>query len=86
MEVEYPIDRFFLDFAIPNKKIAIECDGKKFHNNFDKERSTEKTNKDYARNTYLQIRGWRIVRFTGSQIVKNPIECVRTILKIKLVT
>ena len=54
---QYPVGRFFVDFADPLRRIAIECDGKAFH---DKEN-------DAKRDAELAGLGWRVWRFTGAE-------------------
>jgi very-short-patch-repair endonuclease len=62
---QYELSGYRLDFAIPNKKIAIEIDGYNFH------KTKEQMNYDYKREQSLEILGWRVFRFTGSQVFKN---------------
>lgn len=57
---QYPIDGMILDFADPHKKIAIECDGKDWH---DEE-------KDDARDSKLSAKGWIVYRISGSECVR----------------
>lgn len=62
---QYPVYGAILDFADPKKLIAIECDGKKWH---DQE-------KDAARDSRLAARGWTTYRITGSEcrrLVDDP--------------
>jgi len=54
---QYPVGKYFLDFGNPIVKVGIECDGKEFHT--DKE-------KDFKRDTELQELGWTIYRITGA--------------------
>lgn len=56
MYPQYPVDRFFVDFANPKAKVAIECDGAAFH--------TDKQ-KDSARDAKLEGLGWQIYRISG---------------------
>ena len=56
---EYPIDKYFADFADPINKIVIEVDGKQFHK--DKE-------KDSIRQKEIEALGWYVIRFDHSQI------------------
>lgn len=62
---QYPVLNYFLDFGNPFLKIGIECDGREFH--LDKE-------KDRIRDTNLRKQGWRIYRMPGSDCVRpiNP--------------
>lgn len=64
---QFPIGRFFADFACPRRKIAIECDGKEFH---DEER-------DRARDFEMVMNGWVVYRISGSdcnRIIPAPWE------------
>jgi len=54
---QYPVNKYFLDFGNPVIKVGIECDGKEFHK--DKE-------KDLKRDAYLHELGWSIYRISGS--------------------
>lgn len=58
---QFPACGFFLDFANPFLKIAIECDGQAYH---DKE-------KDFQRDMKLQNDGWIVFRVTGSECNRN---------------
>jgi len=53
-ELEYSIDRFFIDIAIPDKKIAIEYNASYWHQ--DKER-------DLKRQKLLESQGWKFIRY-----------------------
>lgn len=53
---QYPVGRFFVDFANPAAKVAIECDGAAYH--LDKA-------KDARRDAELAAIGWRIYRAPG---------------------
>jgi very-short-patch-repair endonuclease len=55
---QYPVDRFFVDFANPVAKVAIECDGAAFH---------QDKAKDAARDKRLAELGWAVYRITGSE-------------------
>ncbi len=69
--------RYCLDFGIHcNKgKINVECDGKAYHSTeYDRE-------KDRKRNNELASSGWLVLRFTGSEINKDPKMCAEKIKK-----
>ena len=57
------------------KKIVVELDGHEFHERNQRERKYEK-----ARDRYMQKLGYKVFRYTGSEIVKNPmvaaLECM----------
>lgn len=54
---QYPVGKYFVDFGNPVLKIAIECDGKEYH--LDKE-------KDYRRDLELSKLGWTVFKITGA--------------------
>ena len=68
-----------LDFAITDKhfswKVAVECDGHNFH-----ERTKEQAAHDRSRDRELIIDGWTVLRFTGSEIHKDPSRCAEQIM------
>jgi very-short-patch-repair endonuclease len=67
---------FRVDLALPKYRIAIECDGKDFHS------SPDQKKRDKKRSAYLYKNGYRsVLRFTGSEIVKDPYGCVKKIEK-----
>lgn len=53
---QYPVGRFFVDFANPKAKVAIECDGHQYH--LDKA-------KDNDRDVILNDIGWTVYRVPG---------------------
>ena len=53
---QYPVMGFFVDYANPKAKVAIECDGAAFHQ--DRE-------KDAARDLKLTDAGWSVYRISG---------------------
>ena len=56
MYPQYPAAGFFVDFANPKAKVAIECDGEEYH--LDKA-------KDAKRDAKLQAHGWTVYRISG---------------------
>lgn len=61
MYPQFPIGRYFADFANPFFKIAIEMDGKEFHD--------EK--KDNIRDKYMVSNGWKVFRIPGNKCFKD---------------
>jgi len=51
--------------------VVIECDGKEFHQDAEKERK---------RDDYLRKKGYEVVHFSGSQIVRDSDKCVYDLL------
>lgn len=70
---QHPLNGFRLDFAIPEKKIAIELDGHEFH------KTKEQRTHDAERERKIQSYGWRVIRFTGSEIHKDVSKCVNEV-------
>jgi G:T-mismatch repair DNA endonuclease (very short patch repair protein) len=56
---QYPILRYDVDFAIPELKIAIECDGEYWHQ--DKKRDKERQSK-------IEKEGWFVLRYSETKI------------------
>lgn len=57
---QYPVGRYFADFGNPIAKVAIECDGKMFHQ--DKERDAKRDS------DFLEM-GWDVYRLPGNVCV-----------------
>lgn len=55
---QYPVGRFFVDFGNPEHRIAVECDGREFHQNVQKDRD---------RDAELNSLGWTVYRIDGSR-------------------
>ncbi len=70
---EVDIDMFRVDFTVDapdGRKIIIEADGKRWHQN---------KAKDAFRQEYLESLGYEFMRFKGSTITRNPEFCAREI-------
>lgn len=65
---------FRLDFAFfcRSAKLGIELDGHDFH-----ERTKEQVQKDKSRDRLLQGAGWRVLRFTGSEVWRDAAHCAQ---------
>jgi very-short-patch-repair endonuclease len=62
---QYPIGPFFADFANPKAGVVIECDGKAYHK--DKDR-------DARRDKYMRDHGFRVLRMTGRECMSDLVE------------
>lgn len=71
--IEY--DNYFNNFLKEDFKLVIECDGFDYHSN--KKQMTY----DYERENVLKLNGYDVIRFTGSQIYNNPMECLYKIIE-----
>lgn len=56
------------------RRLIVECDGHDFH-----ERTKEQAAKDRSRDRAAQLSGAGILRFTGSEIHKDPLGCAMQI-------
>lgn len=68
---QYPIGRYFADFALPDQKISIELDG------FETHHSTTDITNDRKRQREIEALGWRVIRFGGQEVHQDAGECVR---------
>jgi len=57
------------DFAYPDRKIAIFCDGYAYHGNVDA------LSQDARKRNALQAMGWSVLVFWGRQILRDPAGC-----------
>ncbi len=64
---QHPVNRFFVDFALEDHKIAIECDGEYWHKENDK--------KDLERQKIIENLGWTVLRFRGRRIIEDVVGC-----------
>lgn len=53
---QYSIGKYFVDFALPDLKIAVEVDGGNWH------RTDRKRRQDEEKSSYLKSTGWLVVR------------------------
>lgn len=59
------------------RKYVIECDGHNFH-----EKTKEQAARDRERERKLMTTGYTVIRFTGSEIWKDPTGCVKQAIEI----
>lgn len=62
-----------VDFAYPERRIVIECDGRRWHSHFDAFET------DRRRDNAAQLAGWRVLRFTWTMLQDEPTDVVSTI-------
>lgn len=70
------VRNYRLDFLVEGSKIAVECDG------YDHHKTKEQMANDYKRERYLISQGYTVIRFTGSEINKNPDGCAEELLEL----
>jgi very-short-patch-repair endonuclease len=67
---QHPVGKYRLDFAIPDKRVAIELDGHEYHKT-----KYQRTN-DAKRDRWLYGQGWHVLRFTGTEIYQDLDRCI----------
>lgn len=58
------------------RRLIVECDGHPFH-----ERTKEQAARDRSRDREFQMRGYTVLRFTGSEIHNKPLDCAKQIFE-----
>lgn len=71
----YRVDILIYDATLPfeiaqPRLMIVECDGHDFH-----ERTKEQARRDKQRDRFFQSRGFKVLRFTGSEIWADPEAC-----------
>lgn len=75
LQWQQKIGKYTVDFVIiyhpihdpsPQKKIVVECDGHDFH-----EKTKEQAAKDKQRDRFLAKEGYMVLRYSGSEIVRD---------------
>ena len=61
---------------LKNLKYAVEVDGYDYHS------SKKQMEQDYTRENNLKKCGYKVIRFTGSQVYKKPLSCVDMLVNI----
>jgi len=74
------IGKYKADFAVqcilcPGKTLIVECDGHDFH-----EKTKQQAAHDKKRDRFMTVSGYGVLRFTGSEIYRDPIGCVREVV------
>jgi very-short-patch-repair endonuclease len=80
---QYHIDEHRVDFAVfvrglgEEVRIVVECDGHDFH-----EKTKEQAASDKRRDRDIQIAGWKVLRFTGSEIWRDCWGCANAVSRL----
>ena len=70
IEPQFEVAGYRIDFAYPDKKLAVELDGHDYH------KTKEQRKYDAKRDRALSLEGWNVIRFTGSEVYQNAQKCV----------
>ncbi|PWC69130.1 hypothetical protein TSH7_01415 [Azospirillum sp. TSH7] len=74
--IQAPIGKFRADFLFTCiaqghvRRLAVECDGHDFH-----ERTKQQAQRDRARDRFMVAEGITVIRFTGSELYRDPMSC-----------
>ena len=73
IEKQKEILQYRIDFYVEvgDHKLVIELDGSRFH------QTNEQITRDVKRQRVLQMMGYTVIRFSGTEIVKRCPQCVR---------
>jgi len=72
---QYPMRHsYILDFAFPDKKIAVEVDGSAWHS------EPKARQMDGFKNKILRERGWKVFRFWDHEILEDVEHCVEKVM------
>jgi hypothetical protein len=69
------LTRFWVNGAQPMRgKLVVEVDGHDFH-----DRTKQQASYDKEQDREITLEGYRVIRFTGSDIFRDPYKCVEDI-------
>ena len=73
---QYKVGSYRIDIVAicESRKIAIECDGDKYHS------GESKLREDMERQTILERIGWRFIRIRGSEYYRNPEKTIERVI------
>jgi very-short-patch-repair endonuclease len=61
---QFPVGKYMVDFGDPVRRIAIECDGKEFHQDY---------KKDARRDAEIESLGWSVHRISGRSCFEDEV-------------
>lgn len=73
-EQQFIIGCYITDFAFPENKLVVECDGIYWHG------SEKQKSKDRQKDGFLKHHGWEVLRLDEIQIKGSPKECLDLVL------
>ena len=75
LQPQVQVGNYRVDFMVDGMMIVVECDG------YDQHKTKEQMAKDYKRERYLVSQGYTVIRFTGSEINKDPDGCAKELFE-----
>lgn len=73
-ERQFPVRRFFADFRVSGTNVLIECDGEYWH--------LRQKEYDAKRQREIEAEGFRVLRFSGTEITKGVDSCVEEVQRV----
>jgi very-short-patch-repair endonuclease len=73
VSLQLPIGKYRADFAFPDHKFVVELDGHDYH------KTKEQRGYDAQRDRFISREGWQVLRFTGSEIWRDPASCIKEV-------
>ena len=70
---QHRVGQYRLDFAWPKYRVAVECDGHRWHS------SSKAQARDARRDRRLCADGWTVLRFAGREILESPLSVVHEV-------
>lgn len=73
---QWQVGAFRIDMVAvyKNKKVAIECDGERWH-------GEDKLGEDIARQSILERLGWKFIRIRGSEFFKDEVREIKKVIR-----
>ena len=74
-KMQYNVLSYWIDFAFPSIKLAVECDGERWHS------TEEQIAKDKKRDEKLEAEGWTVMRLKEKEVINDVDKVVNKILR-----
>lgn len=74
--LDWPADFVLSCPSLSEKLVIVECDGHDFH-----ERTKEQAARDRSRDRAAQAAGYMMLRYTGSEIYRDPLGCAESAIR-----
>lgn len=71
---QHPIGQYIVDFAFPDHRLIVECDGSYWHS------LPGMAAKDRRRDGYMKHLGWRVLRLPEDDIRRDARECLERVI------
>jgi very-short-patch-repair endonuclease len=74
VQTQWPVGAYRIDLVVEGQtqRLAVECDGEKWH-------TPEHVQRDIERQTVLERLGWNFIRIRGSLFFRNPVAAMATV-------